>query len=238
MVCSCEGSVVWSGTRWCPRHGLDQLQLVILPSLGVDLGWLPVWLHCYHRQQLQAAQHELTTNLSLPCCRCSCCLTRRPRPASATPACCTPAAATGQLRSVCLCPPWLITLQWLWATRFSSSEAPCLTMRYVAIVVAAGRGAICGGLLLHFVLLFFFSSSRMCFFVCQPPCLPMSSARPAPPRLQTVTAAVWEFDTLLSTYTPRAAMPAPRTRAGAAAVGGKIYVAGGFASVTEDGGCW
>jgi hypothetical protein len=110
-------------------------------------------------------------------------------------------------------------------------------MRYVAIVVAAGRGAICGGLLLHFVLLFFFSSSRMCFFVCQPPCLPMSSARPAPPRLQTVTAAVWEFDTLLSTYTPRAAMPAPRTRAGAAAVGGKIYVAGGFASVTEDGGC-
>lgn len=56
------------------------------------------------------------------------------------------------------------------------------------------------------------------------------------PDNETVTAAVWEFDTLLSTYTRRAPMPAPRTRAGAAAVGGKIYVAGGFASLTEQEG--
>jgi len=52
---------------------------------------------------------------------------------------------------------------------------------------------------------------------------------------QTLTADVWEFDTLLSTYTKRAPMPAPRSRAGAAALGGKIYVSGGYASTGEQG---
>ena len=88
--------------------------------------------------------------------------------------------------------------------------------------VAAGRGAVCRCM------------ASLCANAHCLLCLPALPC-PALPCMQTVTAAVWEFDTLLSTYTRRAPMPAPRTRAGAAAVGGKIYVAGGFASLTEQG---
>lgn len=65
---------------------------------------------------------------------------------------------------------------------------------------------------------------------CPPP--PHLPAFP-PPHVQTVSAAVWEFDTLLSTYTD---LPAPRTRAGAAALGGKLYVVGGYSSLEESEG--
>lgn len=44
---------------------------------------------------------------------------------------------------------------------------------------------------------------------------------------------MYEFDTLLSEYTRLADMPAPRTRAGAAALGGKLYVVGGYSTVSE-----
>ncbi|KAL4425842.1 hypothetical protein ABPG75_009858 [Micractinium tetrahymenae] len=53
------------------------------------------------------------------------------------------------------------------------------------------------------------------------------------PDNKTVSDAVWEFNSLLSTYTRRASMPAPRTRMGAAALGGKIYLAGGYNSLNE-----
>lgn len=53
---------------------------------------------------------------------------------------------------------------------------------------------------------------------------------------QTISATVWEFDSLLSTYTRRASMPAPRTRMGAAALGGTIYVAGGYETLEETEG--
>lgn len=51
----------------------------------------------------------------------------------------------------------------------------------------------------------------------------------------SINAQMWEFDTLLATYTRRADMPAPRTRAGAAAVDGKIYVTGGFGKNETEG---
>ncbi|KAL4445772.1 hypothetical protein ABPG77_008971 [Micractinium sp. CCAP 211/92] len=53
---------------------------------------------------------------------------------------------------------------------------------------------------------------------------------------QTISDAVWEFDSLLSTYTRRASMPTPRTRMGAAALGGKIYAVGGYETLDETEG--
>ena len=118
--------------RWDPLHGPTRLQLLLLLALEY------IQDHSLFCSSLSTGsrspeQLQLTTNLQLPCCRCSCCLTLRHRPASAMQACCTPAAATGRPRSGCLCPPWLTTLRWQWATQFSSSEEPCLITRWAGL---------------------------------------------------------------------------------------------------------
>lgn len=67
------------------------------------------------------------------------------------------------------------------------------------------------------------------------PCRKLTSLQAQSAVLQTVSDVVWEFDALLSTYTQRASMPAPRTRSASAALGGKIYVVGGYETLDETG---